>query len=586
MIAGTIDFTAGYLPRLTAFAGALGRAGPVEVLADLRLDEPEELAAAFGCAPDASPADIVAAAWLSRKEAALPLLRGDFALAIVDHRTGEVVLARDHVGIRPLYWYRHGRELRFSGDLADLVARCPEAPIDDVFFAAQLIRPFALLPAMNVRTLHVGLLKLPGGHVAVFGGRRETRVTRWMNWWNCPDVRFRKIDDYAEALRERLSHSIRRAVRTEGPIASHLSGGIDGTAVTILADKHLRLDGRKLDRAYTWFAGPSEDVPGGEDTWSLAKLVAQNLSVPLHEMPATFDSQFAMAAADPFGRPMHMLDYEMRVLAHASSHGVGVILSGWGGDEVVSTRRLAGWHDLLRCGRWYMAARLWRAGIRPRRSLKAALLGWGRHGVLGPFLPSLPMGDTIFLRALSLPFIHQDMVERVLVDDDYAPMRRVRAERGYRPTLISQLEDGHLARRCESWAMAAADYGITHRYPLLDRELLAFCLGLPPELPYIDGRPRALLRLALKTLVPHEIREGDKPRETNRVARLARADDLALDRLLEQARHTEAPSLDWIDSECIGRVLAHRGAGPVDRLIQRQAATVVLAARGWKNVLR
>lgn len=575
MIAGTITWIAGRLPQLNVLNGARGQAGPVEVLADLRLDDPEGLADALGLGADTPPADLVAAAWLRWGREAMSRLHGDFALAIVDRRDGTVVLVRDHVGIHPLHWYRQGPRLLFGGDLAALVDRCgPDLRLDERFLAAHMLRPLAVMPAMRDRTFWQGLAKVAPAHGVTFRAGAAPAPWRWLAWEEAPDVRFRRFDDYAAALRERLEIAVARAVAGPAPVAGHLSGGIDCSSIACLADAVLRRQGRRLAATYTWFAPPGPDRPAGDDAWGLAREVADALDVPLVSCPATAEDQYITARADFTRRPQQMLGYENIVMRHAAAAGVGVILSGWGGDEVVSTRSPAAWFDLLYRGRWAAAIRLRRAGVRPRPRLLRDLAAWACYGMLE--IEGRPPA-TLDGHILDLPFIDRKMAEDVLQDPAFLPVASPRPELGLRRQQIGRLEAGHLVRRLESWAMAAQDRGLTHRYPMLDRTLLTFSLGLPSELVIHDGAYRALLRRALRGSVSERVLNHDKAYEPDRVARIAVANAAAAVRLAAEALQTgQYPRFHWIARKELTARLYPDSLGGWEGLACRQAAVFAL----------
>ena len=181
-----------------------------------------------------------------------------------------------------------------------------------------------------------------------------------------------------------------------------------------------------------------------------------------------------------------------------------LLLSGWGGDEGVSFNGRGYEPGLLRRGR---LVPLWRfARERSRRPLAAILL----RAAL-PLVAPETARALRYLRAGRRPLLRQSFAHSAFA-------RRVRpapAPRqprfGVRETQLHLLRQGHLAERMDGWATSGARHGIEYAYPLLDRRLLEFALGVPPEQYRRGAGNRWLMRRALRTLLPAEVwRHTDK----------------------------------------------------------------------------
>ena len=176
------------------------------------------------------------------------------------------------------------------------------------------------------------------------------------------------------------------------------------------------------------------------------------------------------------------LVHEEVVQRAAAGLGVGVLLSGLGGDEGISFNGYGYYPELLRSGR---VRELWRElGARSRWPL-AALLAEAALPLVSPGAASVVRR----LRRRKLPFrknapcLHPGFARRVrLLPAEAGPPRA-----GVRAMQLYLLQKGYLSRRMEGWAASGAHHGIEYRYPLLDRRVLEFALGLPPE-QYRRGR--------------------------------------------------------------------------------------------------
>jgi asparagine synthase (glutamine-hydrolysing) len=159
-------------------------------------------------------------------------LNGQFALAIWDERRGELFLARDRVGICPLYYARRGGGLVFASEIKALLAHGAVSPALDPVGIDQV---FTYWSPLSPRTAFRDVCTLPPGHwlLATAGGRFEIRPYWQMAFPPAGD----EIDDLDQAvdeLRERLIDAVRLRLRSDVPVAAYLSGGLDSSTVTAL----------------------------------------------------------------------------------------------------------------------------------------------------------------------------------------------------------------------------------------------------------------------------------------------------------------------------------------------------------------
>lgn len=560
----------------------------LDVAADAWLDERNDLAVMLQTDPRTSNAELIGAAWRRWGVDCCDHLLGDFAFALRDDARAVVMLARDPVGTRSLYYYAASDRIFFDSDLERLlqVADLPHR-LDEPLLAARLLRPMGFLPPLHDRTFWKGVHKLAPGHRLIITAQ-GLHCSRWRNWESSARVRFRRNEDYAEAMAERVEVAVGRCLAESGgaepgKVASHISGGVDCSAIAVLAARQLNRQGRQLAAGYTWFASPDSLSPEGDDAWPLVESLAKELETPLHSAAISCASLACLAAADFTRRPVAMLEYEQDTLLHAASQGIRVILSGWGGDEAATVRHWAGWFDLLNDGRWRDARKEFRLGAAPASSFPIALFSWFGNRYIRTLLPGRLLRRQKLYGYVAMPFVRPAYSEKIIADPAFSQLLWPHPTRGLHARYMANLNSGYLAYRMESWANAAAAHGICYRYPLLDRELVEFCVGLPPEQTIQGGVQRSLFRRSMKGLIPESIRLQEKPRERQRVSRLGQVNDAATELLAERARAAEFPRLfDWIDYDILQRLLDKPAADPQGRLIRRQAARVALLSTSWQ----
>ncbi|WP_420456410.1 asparagine synthase-related protein [Rubrivirga sp.] len=472
------------------------------VYADLDLAEREDLRRSLGLSPGQAPDDdaLVLAAYRAWGPASAERLGGAFAFAVWDGERGAMVAARDPVGLRPLFWATVGAAVVVGGDVQAVLdtGAVPDGLDDDMMAGALLDGSFK--PIYFGRTYLRAVRELPGGHRLVAdatGGRTD----RYWRPEDTPRLALRDIDEVGEALREILREVVREAVAGDSPgtVGAHLSSGIDSTTVTAFAAE--ALGGAPLP-AFPWQPPPPPGGPLPAEHRRIEAL-AHRWDLPVTYCPRTPDDTFAAVLLDATRDPTTMWAPEAPVRRAACAAGVRTLMSGWGGDEAISFsgRSLVTTH-LARRG--HLGPVLAMVARDPVDALRRAR-GVRQRASIGRGLPSLDAVRQSAARGEIDSFAHPDLLTRARIPDREPPPRD---PRGYMAWLLRR---GHIADRTGAWARAGAPYGLRYCYPLLDRRVLAFALGLPLEVWLTrDGQRRWPLRAAGEGLVPDVVRLGGK----------------------------------------------------------------------------
>jgi asparagine synthase (glutamine-hydrolysing) len=257
----------------------------------------------------------------SRGAAALDLLRGMFAFAYWDGE--ELLLARDFVGIKPLFWAESGGALIAASELAAVLAmRAKPATIDLPAVSDYLTYLYVPPPRTGIE----GVNELPPGHLLRWRAGRGARVERW---WDPPSSAPARRPTAAD-LRATLEDSVRAHLVSDTPVGVFLSGGLDSSSIVALAaPQHpgrLRTftvtfgdEGRRLDER--GFARAMAERYGTDHTEIRVKADVAGI---LPELVARF--------GQPFGNPTAVLTH---ALSRATREHVKVALAGDGGDEIL-----------------------------------------------------------------------------------------------------------------------------------------------------------------------------------------------------------------------------------------------------------
>ena len=488
-----------------ASALAEDRGAGLALAADARIDDRGALCDALGVPhPERTglaDTDLALRAYTRWGEACPAHLVGDFAFAVWDERRGALFCARDHIGVRPFYYTLEDGPFVFASAVeAVLAAPGVSGALDEAVVAAWLS---SLKPDGRTHTFFRAVRKLPAGHALTVepaagdAGRVRVRMERYWRPEQAPAVRPASDDAHAEQFLELYGRAVRDRLRG-GPVGVHLSGGLDSSGVAVLAARELRRQGRAAPPAFSWLPalGGAPPKPAHAREYALVDAVcAQERLQVFHGAPGP--EEIVDALRRDVTLPGRSVSFnEEVVLRRAAAMGVRVLLSGIGGDECVSSDGRGHVPHLLLSGRWRRLAAEWRAQDGGARRLLVPVVLPLLHPALPATLNRWRDGRGVRRRWLIDPAFARRVKPLVL------PRPRMI---GVRRTQVRFLRDGHLGWSLEQLRARGVRQGIEYRFPLLDRRLLEFALGLPPEQFRRPGHSRWLMRHALRTVLPPEV---------------------------------------------------------------------------------
>lgn len=420
--------------------------------------------------------------------ACLERLNGMFGIALFDQNCKRLWLARDRLGIKPLFYSLLPNGLAFASDLSALAA-ATGAQIDQTALSAYL--GFSYIPEPDTIYCDIKKLRIAEQMVIENGKVRKTR------YWT-PNVGFPfkgSVDQAVSQLEELLLDSARLQLRSDVPVGVFLSGGIDSSAVAALA---ANLNGAEAVKTFTIdFTGK-----GGQDA-VYAQMVAQRLGAEHHVIEVDAAKQThaldeLLAVVDePMSDSAIVPTYILSQYARAC--GVKVLLSGAGGDE------LFGGYGRHFPGRFGSAA--WFAQNPLARGLFRSVARL-THPHLARRVTSPASDFAVAISGTNLEFLHHGLRDRAEFNGLLAryeqafcaaysatPMDRMRLDmEDYLPNNVLSLTD--------KATMAASVEG---RVPLLDHRIVEFAFSLPAVLNPLGGQDKGLFKRALGRYVPREV---------------------------------------------------------------------------------
>lgn len=489
----------------------IGGRGRFALVADVRLDNRAELAAALrldsGKLSIMADSALLLAALERWGETALDRLLGDFAFAFFDAREQRLLLARDPLGQRPLFWHRGRGFVAFSsmpcGLHADgMVERRPDETV--------LLRHLGGLPRSGPGSFFEGVERVEPGHAVTLTRDRTTRRRYWRP--KRLDLGLKRFDDYVQAFRSELDSAVARRLRGAGDlVAAHLSGGWDSNAVAATAARLTAPAGGRVI-AFTHVpgeaAGSAMPYDRLADEGGLAAATAR-LHSNIEQVSMASSGRSPLAGLDLcaslFERPVfnlcnHVWLSEIREAARA--RGARVLLSGEIGNWTVSAAPNTLLADFVREGRWLAWAREARAMVRDGR----ARLRGAAAASFGPWIP-----EALWSRLTPL----SSGIESSVTDPVHPGLRaaigaqREAGSNGVARPPGDRFEDASEAIMEMDWGEhrkgILGGWGIDKRDPTADPRLIDFCLSLPLDMLMKDGVRRPLARAALADRVAPEV---------------------------------------------------------------------------------
>jgi asparagine synthase (glutamine-hydrolysing) len=465
-------------------------------------------------APGSMFLDDVRIAWERRADVRdLADVSGPWAVALWGPRTG-YVLAADPVGVQPLFWAR-----TTSGRIsaASWLARLVDRPdVDDSYdYEGILLSGHHRLftDATAHRTNFAAVTRIPWGRAAFFDPPRNGQMVRYWDPRDLPDPDATlSLADCTELVRERVDAAIARLLTDDVPIAAHVSGGLDCTSVACRANDLLRERGSSLRAAYSW--SPDErEVPRFEgDERGLLDDVASRLSQPISPVYADESGDWFLSR-DVTRYPHSTHNRERFVLPKAAADGVKVMLSGWGGDELISFNGRHIPESLIRQGK---LPTVWKL-MRDRRRIVT-----GSDPAFAPFLKSfigrINRAGPGVLSDIRHPLTSRTMRRHSTSVDaklrEYSPLvadayrdhaAAFASVRNHHEMQLALFTNGHIQHRTMGWYLTGQLFDIDYRYPLLDKNVVETALGMPWPAFFSHGWDRIAYRMAIEPWVPPSV---------------------------------------------------------------------------------
>jgi asparagine synthase (glutamine-hydrolysing) len=501
-------------------------------------------------------------------------LRGMFAFAIWDCRRQCLLLARDRLGIKPLYYYAGNHCLAFASEIKALL-EIPFVPREVDPEALDLYLSLRYVP--GPRTIFKNIYRLQPGYIlAASGGSVRIR-----QYW---DIEYREPEDrpaqsYVEEFLSLLDESVRLRLIAEVPLGLFLSGGLDSSAILAMMSEARRGEG--IQTYSVGYAGSRLEEKRANE-FDYARIAAETFAADHNEVhlePKDFESfipELVWYLDEPLADTSCIPLYFISKLARES---ITVVLSGEGADEILAGYGI--YRRMLALDRMYSRSPLLARSLAPGLArlvpwdpvrqyleictlpLEARYRGVAR-GVLNGIKPLL-LGEERARRS-------GEQLDAIFSGYFHAVENTCALNRMLYVDAKVWLPDD-LLLKADKMTMAN---GLELRVPFLDHKLVEFAAGLPPNLKLHGAHSKVLLRRAMQGLLPDVIRDRPKKGFPTPVSNWLRTGlrGFARDTLLG----ADAAIRSYVNPSAVRRLVVEHEQGRADR---SQELWTLLVLESW-----
>ena len=443
----------------------------------------------------------------------LDRLNGQFAVAIWDRAKETLFLARDRLGVRPLFYSLEGGTLVFGSEIKAILAGSRvSAQMDPV----ALDEVFTLWSTLPGRTVFRGILEIPPGHYAVAGRGGLSLQT----WWRPTFTQRprRETADDADELRSLLVDATRIRLRADVPVGAYLSGGLDSAAITAIARG---LTSSRLETFSIAFTGSRFDESEHQARMARALGTSHHVLEAGHAEIGRIFPEVVWHTETPVLRTAPAPMFLLSKLVH--DHGFKVVLTGEGADELLAgydifkemkIRRFwarrpdSRWRSLLLRRLYADIPELAEVGL----PYLSAFFGAGLGDTSAPdYSHAVRWRNTSRIKRFFSPELRRAATvspppaARIPLPDDF--FRWEPLQRAQFLEMSVFLPQYLLSSQGDRVAMGNSVEG---RFPFLDHRVVAFCGSLPSDRKLRVLNEKFLLRRAAEGLIPEEIRQRRK----------------------------------------------------------------------------
>ncbi len=518
-------------------------------------------------------------------------IMGDFALAVFDPANQELILARDGLGIRPLYYTWAGETFLFASEIKALLAHpgVHFKPNQDML--AEMILQAPTWGNWE-QTFFEGIQRLPRGHLAIVTPENFTLRKYW-DFDPHHRTRFASVEEYAEAFRHHFTRAVQRRLRSSSPVAIGVSGGLDSSSIFCVADRIHKSDPLHYAPLRGFHQTYKPGSPADEESY--IRDIEESTGQSVDRFPH-IQGFMEGVEREVLHTESPLLNFAwnsaVKLMAEVKQRGCRTLLTGGWGDVVLFQHTYVA--DLFRRFRWRTAWRhtnefhAWnldcRASVFRRESLEQALR-YLLPGFLVSAMRKLRGAQNVRFCGRHAAWYNDDFRRRA-----HFVSTRPKSLNGFPSVYTKDLYDRLTSRYYQfllEWAnKSAALSEVELAFPFLDRDLLTYMMSIPGEMHCPNGIPKGILRLGLRGVVPSSILERRWKADFTEDTR----DGIQRD--IDQVRELFLNESAAVESGFVDRIRALRGLNELSGQLQESLpiytwSTIYLAGlETWLRLFR
>ncbi len=518
---------------------------------DGRLDNRADLIRQLSGAVTVTSTDVamVAAAYEYWGSDCFAMLIGDWALSLWDPHTRSLILAKDPIGTRQLYYSFDSQQVTWSTILDPLVLFAGKTfALCEEYIAGW----YSFFPAAHL-TPYVGIHSVPPSSSVLLRAEKHA-VRKYWDFDPGKRIRYRTDGEYEEHFRVVFAAAVRRRLRSDSPILAELSGGMDSSSIVCMADTIIARGAAETPRLDT-LSYYNDSEPNWNERPYFTKIEEKRGRAGCHIDVSSIrqtgfelgDGRFVATPSSGSGRPN---EASRQFAACMTSQGNRVVLSGIGGDEVTGgvPTPIPEFEDLLTRSQYRTLAHQLKVWALNKRKPWFHLFFEAARRFFPPILVGVPQNKRP-AHWLNRDFVRRNRAALIGYESRmkfFGPLPSFQES-------ISTLDE---VRRQLATDALPSEPLYEGRYPYLDRRLLEFMYAIPREQLVRPGQRRSLMRRALVGIVPDELLNR------KRKAYVARALMAGITRewasLAELSEHMVSSSLGIVDPKAFCDALQRR----------------------------
>ena len=421
---------------------------------------------------------------------------GMWAFAIWDRKKKVLFCARDRFGVKPFYYYLDGNIFIFASEIKQIL-ECEEykrKPNEKMIYDYLVIG----LENHTTETFFKEIYQLRGGEYAIVD--LQSRTFKKRRYYDLSKVSKidRKESDYYAELKELFIDAVNLRLRSDVPVGSCLSGGLDSSVVVSIGSSLLK---KKGDRVFNTFTACWKNQEIDEKKYADAVVAFSgskgNDVYPSSEELAQDLSKLIWHQEEPFGSLSIFAQWS--VMKAARNRGIPVLLDGQGGDEVfLGYERYYAWFllELIKKGKLVKAVN---ELMKSRKNSKLTQ----KEIILFCVYFNFNWVRALRIYRKTKPFMNQDFMKLYNITERLNLFNKIKSVSDLQISEIQQIQLAHLLRYADRNSMA---FSIETRLPFLDYRLVEFALSVQSEYKIRDGWTKNLIREGLKQVIPEDIR--------------------------------------------------------------------------------